>query len=275
MAGRDYSAVEVHMGELAAECEIKLQAGAAALDVVEYAVAELESSGMYVAGRGSAPNTAGYVELDASIMDGKTRAAGAVAAVVGVVNPVRAARRVMDETQHVMLVSKGAREFATEQGLELVADPDNYYTLPVGVYEHELREQEHGTVGAVALDQSCGLAAATSTGGTFGKLEGRVGDSPLIGAGTWADDDIAISCTGTGEQIIRSGGALAIACSVKAGVTPGAAIDNMLAEVKRLGGDGGIIAVTKDGEVAMSYNSQGMKRAAVATDTPMIVTTFD
>ena len=204
------------MGDLATECGARLEAGAKALDVVEFAVAELESSGMYVAGRGSAPNTAGYVELDASIMDGRTREAGAVAAVVGVVNPVRAARCVMEETPHVMLVSKGAREFSTEQGLELVADPDNYYTLPVGVYEHEMREQEHGTVGAVALDQSGGLAAATSTGGTFGKLEGRVGDSPLIGPGTWADDDIAISCTGTGEQIIRSGGALAIACSVKA-----------------------------------------------------------
>ena len=263
------------MAELATECGVKLEAGTAALDVVEYAVAELESSGMYVAGRGSAPNTAGYVELDASIMDGKSRAAGAVAAVVGVVNPVRAARRVMEATPHVMLVSKGAREFATEQGLDLVSDPENHYTLPVGVYEHELREQEHGTVGAVALDQSGGLAAATSTGGTFGKLEGRVGDSPLIGPGTWADDDIAISCTGTGEQIIRAGGALAIAGMIKAGSTPGAAIDAMLAEVKRLGGDGGVIAVTRDGDITMSYNSQGMKRAAVATDLPLIATTFD
>jgi len=263
------------MGELATECGARLEAGARALDVVEYAVAELESSGMYVAGRGSAPNTAGYVELDASIMDGQTREAGAVAAVVGVVNPIRAARRVMEDTPHVMLVSKGAREFATKQGLELVADPDNYYQLPVGVYEHELREQEHGTVGAVALDRSGGLAAATSTGGTFGKLEGRVGDSPLVGPGTWADDDIAISCTGTGEQIIRSGGALATACMIKGGSTPGAAIDEMLAEVERLGGDGGVIAVTRDGDVAMSYNSQGMKRAAVATNLPLTVTTFD
>lgn len=263
------------MGELAGECRARLETGMPALDVVEYAVAELESSGMYVAGRGSAPNTAGYVELDASIMDGKTRAAGAVAAVVSVVNPVCVARHVMEHTPHVMLVSKGAREFATKQGLQLVSDPDNYYTLPVGVYEHELREQEHGTVGAVALDTSGGLAAATSTGGTFGKLEGRVGDSPLIGPGTWADDDIAISCTGTGEQIIRAGGALKIACLIQAGATPAAAIDEMLAEVKRLGGDGGVIAVTKDCEVAMCYNSQGMKRAAVATHLPLVATTFD
>ncbi len=262
------------MGELTVECRAKLEAGATALDVVEYAVAELESSGMYVAGRGSAPNTASYVELDASIMDGRSRDAGAVAAVVSVVNPIRAARRVMEETPHVMLVSKGAREFATEQGLELVADPDSYYTLPVGVYEHELREQEHGTVGAVALDQSGGLAAATSTGGTFGKLEGRVGDSPLIGPGTWADDDIAISCTGTGEQIIRAGGALAIAYQVRAGATVEAAVDDMLAEVKRLGGDGGVIAVTKEGGVSMSYNSDGMKRASVTDSQGIFVTTF-
>ena len=275
MAGRDYSVVETHMGELTVDCQQRLAGGATALDVVEHAVAELESSGMYVAGRGSAPNSAGYVELDASIMDGASRAGGAVAAVVGVVNPIRAARRVMEETPHVMLASKGAREFATEQGLQLVSDPDNYYTLPVGVYEHELREQEHGTVGAVALDQSGRLAAATSTGGTFGKLEGRVGDSPLIGPGTWADDDIAISCTGTGEQIILAGGALAIAYKVKAGMTPGDAIDDMLTEVKRLGGDGGVILVTKKGDVAMRYNSDGMKRASVTDSKEMFATTFE
>lgn len=263
------------MAELAAECDLKLASGIRALDVVEHAVAELEASGMYVAGRGSAPNSAGYVELDASIMDGRTRDAGAVAAVVSVVNPVKAARHVMEHTPHVMLVSKGAREFATAQGLDLVEDPDNYYVLPVGVYEHELREQEHGTVGAVALDKSGGLAAATSTGGTFGKLEGRVGDSPLIGPGTWADDQIAISCTGTGEQIIRAGGALAVAYKVRAGMEPGVAIDEMLAEVKSLGGDGGVVAVTRTGEIAMRYNSQGMKRASVRATEPVRATTFD
>lgn len=262
------------MSGLAAECERKLAAGIRALDVVEHAVAELESSGMYVAGRGSAPNSAGYVELDASIMDGRTQDAGAVAAVVSVVNPIKAARRVMEDTPHVMLVSKGAREFATQQGLDLVDSPDDYYVLPVGVYEHELREQEHGTVGAVALDKSGGLAAATSTGGTFGKLEGRVGDSPLIGPGTWADDAIAISCTGTGEQIIRAGGALAVAYKVRAGMEAAAAIDEMLAEVKSFGGDGGVIAVTRSGEIAMRYNSQGMKRASVIPGAPVFATTF-
>lgn len=263
------------MRELTIECKKRLESGARALDVVEHAVVELESSGMYVAGRGSAPNTAGYVELDASIMDGASREAGAVAAIVGVANPISVARRVMQETPHVMLVGTGALAFAREQGLELIDDPDSYYTLPVGVYEHEINEHEHGTVGAVALDQSGGLAAATSTGGTFGKLEGRVGDSPLIGPGTWADEDIAISCTGTGEHIIRSGGAIAIAHMVKTGATPEQAIDDMLDEVKRLGGDGGVIAVTRGGHVAMTYNSQGMKRASAGTGKSVYVTTFD
>ena len=139
-----------------------------------------------MSGRGSAPNTAGYVELDASIMDGATREAGAVAAIVGVVNPISVARGVLRATPHVMLAGQGALAFAKLEGFELVEDPDNYYVLPVGVYEDEITEQKHGTVGAVALDTSGGLAAATSTGGTLGKLEGRVGDSPLIGPGTWA-----------------------------------------------------------------------------------------
>ena len=274
VAGRDYSVVEDHLRELTEEGKARLEAGDAALDVVEYAVADMESSGLCVAGRGSAPNTAGYVELDASIMDGATRSAGAVAAIVGVVNPVSVARRIMQETPHVMLTGRGALAFAREQCLEEVADPDSYYVLPVGVYEGEIYEQKHGTIGAVALDKSGGLAAATSTGGIFGKLEGRVGDSPMIGAGTWADDDIGISCTGTGEHIIRAGGAISIACKVKAGATAETAIDEMLVEVRRLGGDAGIIVVTRDGKIAMAYNSDGMKRASVSSSEEVKVATF-
>ena len=274
MAGRDYSVVEKHLAELAAEGEARLQAGASALDVVEFTVAEMESSGMYVAGRGSAPNTAGYVELDASIMDGASREAGAVAAIVGVVNPISVARGVLRATPHVMLAGQGALAFAKLEGFELVEDPDNYYVLPVGVYEDEITEQKHGTVGAAALDISGGLAAATSTGGTLGKLEGRVGDSPLIGPGTWADDDIAISFTGTGEHIIRSGGAISVAHKVAGGMTVEQAIDEVLAEIERLGGDAGVIVVTRDGKIAMDYNSDGMKRASVSHLSKVFSTTF-
>ena len=274
VAGRDYSVVEDHLRELAAEGRSRLESGASALDVVEFAVAELESSGMYVAGKGSAPNTAGYVELDASIMDGATREAGAVAAIVGVVNPISVARRIMQETPHVMLSGKGALAFASSLDLKLVTDPDEYYVLPVGVYEDEIYEQKHGTVGAVALDMSGGLAAATSTGGTFGKLEGRIGDSGLIGPGTWADDDVAISFTGMGEHIIRSGGAISIAHKVAAGASVDQAIQEVLDEIKRLGGDAGVIVVTKDGEIAMPYNSDGMKRASVSSASPLSAMTF-
>jgi L-asparaginase / beta-aspartyl-peptidase len=274
VAGRDYAVVEDHLRKLAGECGMRLTHGAAALDVVEFAVTEMEQSGLYVAGRGSAPNTAGYVELDASIMDGWTRAAGAVAAIRDIKNPVGAARRVMDASPHVLLVGAGALAFAREQGLEVVEDPAGWYMLPVGVYEHERHEHRHGTVGAVALDTAGRLAAATSTGGTFGKLEGRVGDSPLIGAGTWADDTVAISCTGTGEHIIRAGGALAIAYRIRAGDAPEAAVDGLLREVARLGGEAGVIVVTRDAGIIMRYNSQGMKRAAIGSSTPLSVATF-
>jgi len=147
--------------------------------------------------------------------------------------------------------------------------------MPIGVTEDDLSDTSaHGTVGAVALDQAGELAAATSTGGTFGKLEGRVGDTPLIGTGTWADDDIAISCTGTGEHIIRAGGAVSIACAFRSGVALEKAINDMLDEVKRLGGDAGVIAVTKDARIATIYNSDGMKRASVSSKQALKVATF-
>ncbi len=274
VAGRDYAETEAHLAELAALCSERLTTGTKALDVVEFAVAELESCGLYVAGRGSAPNTAGHVELDASIMDGATREAGAVAALQDFANPVCVARGVMEKTPHVMLAGSGAVEFAREHGFEEVEDPASYYTLPVGVTSDDVSDIAHGTVGAVAMDTSGGLAAATSTGGTFGKLHGRIGDTPLIGPGTWADDGIAVSCTGIGEHIIRAGGAAAIAFRYKSGVPLDDAVQEMLDEVKRLGGDAGVIAVTRNGEIAMPYNSQGMKRASVSSKSDLKVLTF-
>ena len=274
-SGRDYSVAEFHMRELTENARDRLAAGGRALDVVEFAVAEMETSGLYVAGRGSAPNSAGHVEMDASIMDGPVSEAGAVASIQDVVNPVSVARRVMEATPHVMLAGEGALAFALAQGFEVVEDPGKYYMLPIGVHEHEIDEQMHGTIGAVALDTNGELAAATSTGGTFGKLEVRVGDTPIIGAGTWADSDIAISCTGTGEYFIRTGAALAVAYKVKAGMSVSQAIDEVLADVKYLGGDGGIIAVNSAGQIEMIYNSEGMKRASVTSNLDVYVTTFD
>jgi L-asparaginase/beta-aspartyl-peptidase (threonine type) len=273
--GRDYSVAEYHMRDVTENARDRLAAGARALDVVEYAVAQMESSGLYVAGRGSAPNSAGYVELDASIMDGPVSAAGAVSCIRDVVSPVSVARRVMEATPHVMLSGAGALAFARAQGFEEVEEPRRYYTLPIGVNEDEVTDRSHGTVGAVALDGNGELAAATSTGGTFGKLEGRVGDTPVIGAGTWADSDIAVSCTGTGEYFIRTGAALAVAYKVKAGASLSQAIDEVLADVKHLGGDGGIIAVDATGRTEMIYNSAGMKRASVDSDDRVFVATFD
>ena len=275
VAGRNYESVEEHLLKLTQACETMLLSGRSSLEVVEVAVSELESSGMYVAGRGAAPNTAGYVELDASIMHGPSREAGAVAALTGFESPIQIARGVLEKTPHVLLAGAGARAFARNYGYAEVKDPDNYYLIPVGVTKDELTDSTaHGTVGAVALDQAGELSAATSTGGTFGKLEGRIGDTPLIGPGTWADDDVAISCTGTGEHIIRAGGAVSIACAFKAGVPLDKAINDMLDEVKRLGGDAGIIAVTKDLEIATVYNSDGMKRASVSSQQPPHVATF-
>ena len=274
VAGRDYAETEAHLAKLGAACRERLAGGARALDVVEYAVAELESCGLYVAGRGSAPNSAGYVELDASIMDGQTREAGAVAAIRDFANPVSVARGVMEQTPHVMLMGTGAVAFARSSGFVEVEDPANYYRLPVGVTHDDVDGFVHGTVGAVALDRSGALAAATSTGGTFGKLEGRVGDTPLIGPGTWADDNIAISSTGIGEHIIRSGGASSVAFRFRSGLSLHDAVHEMLDEVKRLGGDAGIIAVTRDDEIEMIYNSEGMKRASGSSNAEIRVRTF-
>lgn len=275
VAGRDYSSTEEHLARLARDCVSRLAGGGKALDVVEFAVAEMETCGLYVAGRGSAPNTDGEVEMDASIMHGPSRTAGAVAALGGFCNPVLVARGVMEKTPHVMLAGAGAQHFARAHAFDEVQNAATYYTRPVGVSAEDLVGAAHGTVGAVALDAGSALAAATSTGGTFGKLAGRIGDTPLIGVGTWADDDIAISCTGTGEHIIRAGGAGAISNAYKNGVELAAAVGAMLDEVERLGGDAGVVAVTNAGEICMKYNSEGMKRAAASSTQALTVATFE
>ncbi len=271
----DYREQEAHLRALIAGGQKRLLAGESALDTAVAMVKDMETSGLYVAGKGSAPNRDGIVELDASVMDGSNRQAGAVAALRNAVHPIEAARRIMAEGRYVMLAGEGAGAFARAQGLEIVADPATYYVDHVK-HGSGGAQEGHGTVGAVALDLSGNLAAATSTGGTFNKMAGRVGDTPLIGAGTWADDGVAVSCTGLGEYFIRAG----TARDVSARMTYGGASLNeataaALAEVKRLGGDGGLIALDRQGNIAMPFNSKGMKRAAVSDKIAAVVRIFE
>jgi beta-aspartyl-peptidase (threonine type) len=260
---RDYAEVESHLAALAARMAARLAAGAAALDAVCEAVKDMEDSGLYVAGRGSGPNRAGAHEFDASLMCGASGRAGAVAAIQDVQSPIAAARAVLEQTPHVLLAGEGATRFARAAGLPPIPAGAGWFRLAAGVLPEDLHAmQAHGTVGAVARDSAGRLAAATSTGGTFGKLPGRVGDTPIPGAGTWADARVAVSCTGLGEAFILAGGAGDVAARMRyGGASLEEAADAMLARVVALGGDGGLIAVDKDGRVAMRFRSQGMKRA--------------
>lgn len=272
--GTDYAEQKRHMADLIASGQAMLQAGDDAVAVVTAMVCELEASGLYVAGKGSAPNTDGVVELDASIMDGRTRQAGAVAAVSNIVNPIAAARKVMQNSEYVMLGGAGARTFALNNGAQSVDDPDAYYTNHVDHGSGDVAS--HGTVGAVALALDGGLAAATSTGGTFNKPPGRIGDTPLIGAGTWADDLVAVSCTGVGEAFMRTCTAHDIAARMRyAGLSVQGAVAAALEDVRSVGGDGGVIAIDRQGRIAMPYNSQGMKRAAVSDTMAATVRVFE
>ncbi len=264
VTAHDPTLAERHMGETLDRGARALAEGARAVDVVQDMVAALEASGFHVAGRGASPNQLGQWELDAAIMEGDTRRAGAVAALRGFKSPVTAARHVMDHSPHVLLVGKGASRFLRPFALERVWNPQRYYTPAVSrpVRRGELA---HGTVGAVALD-ACGcLAAATSTGGLLNKTPGRVGDTPILGAGTWADERVAVSCTGQGEYFQRAAVAADVSARVRyARSSLDAAARAALEDVGLLGGDGGLIAVDKLGNVSMPFLSEGMKRA-VAT----------
>jgi beta-aspartyl-peptidase (threonine type) len=274
-AGRDYSLEIQHMAEVAAEARAALRVGAHALDVVTDVVAALEASGLYVAGKGASPNAAGDYELDAAVMTGHDQRCGAVAALQGYASPVRVARAVMERTPHVLLAGDGAGLFAAGQGFEALADPGAYFTR-AGRFEsnHPPGALAHGTVGCVCLDAHGRLAAATSTAGVFGKLPGRVGDTPLIGAGTWADADAAVSCTGQGEYFIRANAAAQVAFRHAAGEALDAAADAVLARIAGMGGEGGLIAVDARGEVCVPFRSQGMKRAWFSGDAEIISEAF-
>ncbi|HTX88389.1 MAG TPA: isoaspartyl peptidase/L-asparaginase [Bacteroidales bacterium] len=258
--------------------EQALQAGAAILrnegssvDAVEAAIRVMEDSPLFNAGKGAVLDEDGKVGLDASIMDGKTLMAGAVADVTTIKNPISAARRVMTNSSHVLLVDGGAEKFAKEQGLEIV-DPSYFITdqrLKDWQKSHEQKavpkqeEKKPGTVGAVALDQAGNLAAGTSTGGMMNKKQGRVGDSPIIGAGTYANNNTcAVSATGHGEFFMRNVVAYDLSALMEyKGMSLQQAADYIITDkLKKQGGDGGLIAVDKNGNIAMPFNTQAMFR---------------
>jgi len=260
-----------------------LASGATALDAVETCVRLLEDDPLFNAGRGSCLNSRGEIEMDASIMDGANLMAGAVAGVSGVRNPVTLARIVMERSGHVLLIGEGAQEFARENGLRL--EPASYFLTPERAQQlaamrakgeveldHGGGETKLGTVGAVARDAEGNLAAATSTGGIANKSFGRVGDSPLIGAGTYADNrTCAVSCTGVGEHFIRTVMAKTVSSLVEfrgldAAGSASAAIELL---VERVQGFGGVIVVDKDGGCGSAHSSPAMIHGVVtATRAP-------
>jgi beta-aspartyl-peptidase (threonine type) len=256
-----------------------LAAGGSALDAVTAAVMALEDNALFNAGRGAVYTSAGTHEMDAAVMDGRTRAAGAVAGVFGPRNPVLAARAVMERSEHVLLIGPGAVAFCREQGLEF-AEPAYFHTdRRWAALQTELERRrhaaadtrdeaaKHGTVGAVARDGGGKLAAATSTGGMTAKLPGRVGDCPVFGAGTWADEICAVSCTGHGEYFIRHAAAHDIASRMRyLGETLEAASAHVVADLAGHGGSGGLIAVDAAGQVALPFNSAGMYRGRIGID---------
>ncbi len=260
-----------------------LASGGSAMDAVKAAVVLLEDIPLFNAGRGSVYTWDETIEMDASIMDGRDRSAGAVAGVNTIRNPILLADEVRTQSEHVFLAGEGAEQFAQTRGIE-TASPDYFATEGRRESLNRLKAEQmsaievdykFGTVGAVALDQNGDIAAATSTGGMTGKRWGRIGDSPVIGAGTYADNrSCAVSATGWGEYFIRVGVAHEICTRIRlerhgaddASVTPVSAdraqaiADAVMAEVKELGGDGGVILVTSDGQALYSFNTTGMYR---------------
>lgn len=247
-----------------------LAEGGTSLDAVTAAVKLLEDDPNFNAGKGAVLTYDGTVALDAAIMDGKSRKAGAVAGTTIAKNPVLAARRVMEDSPHVMLSGPGADEFVREHGLE--TETQEYFETPERRKQLDMMkasavtsydvDQKYGTVGAVALDKDGHVAAATSTGGMTGKRWGRIGDSPIIGAGTYADDRAcAVSATGAGEYFIKVGVAHEICARIRMKGDKGLnAARTVMSEVKALGGDGGVIFVTPDGQLGWSFNTVGMYR---------------
>ncbi|CAN5537359.1 isoaspartyl peptidase/L-asparaginase [soil metagenome] len=261
-----------------------LQEGKSGLDAVEIAIRILEDSPLFNAGKGAVFTADGKIELDASIMDGKSLAAGAVAGLRHVKNPITLARAVMEKSQHVMMIGDGAEKFAKEQKIGLVDEKyfwtqERWDSLQLILKEEVEKKKggqrsaisglpynKFGTVGAIALDKKGNLAAGTSTGGMTNKKYGRVGDAPIIGAGTYANNDTcAVSATGWGEYFIRLGVARDISAVMeyRALAVQQAADLVIKQKLQSLGGDGGVIAMDKFGNIGISFNSEGMYRAYI------------
>ena len=238
-----------------------LKNGGTSLDAVEVTIRVMEDSELFNAGKGAVFTNAGTNELDASIMDGSNLMAGAVAGVKIVKNPISAARKVMEETWHVMLSGDGADKFAQEQNLEVV-DPIYFYTQRRWDSLKKTQAKKHGTVGCVALDKHGNLAAGTSTGGLTNKQWGRIGDSPIIGAGTYANNQTcAVSGTGQGEYFIRGNVAYDISAMMEyENVSVGKAARKVIGKLSDLGAEGGVIAMDSNGEISMPFNTAGMYR---------------
>jgi beta-aspartyl-peptidase (threonine type) len=274
---------------LSAGYEILKRSGSS-LDATEAAVEVLEDDAHFNAGRGSVFTSAGTNEMDASIMDGKTLRAGAVGGLKHIKNPIGLARFIMEKSPHVMLDCAGAEAFAKANGIELV-DQKYFFTQERWDALQKIKAAEkhrtggagkiivitdqdrHGTVGAVALDKNGDLAAATSTGGTTNKLPGRIGDTPIIGAGTYANNQTcAVSCTGDGEYFIRAGAAHEVSALMKyRSMTLQEAAQAALEAVKELGGTGGLIAIDKNGDIALPFNTNGMYRGYVDPNGKFVV----
>lgn len=268
-----------------------LKHGETSLDAVERSIHILEDSPLFNAGKGAVFTNEGKNEMDAAIMNGSNLMAGSVAGVTVIKNPISAARAVMEKSEHVMMTGAGAEKFAKQAGLEIV-DPSYFFTqerwdgLQKAIKEDSTKsvldhgnkktsklgtqnnDYKFGTVGCVALDNKGNLAAGTSTGGMTNKKYGRIGDAPVIGAGTYANNNtVAISCTGWGEFYIRSVVAHDISALMEyKGLSVAEASKTVLAKVAKLGGNGGLIALDKKGNMAMPFNTEGMYRGSVTAD---------
>jgi len=239
-----------------------LQSGGSSLDAVEAAIVILEDNPVFNAGRGSVYTAEEKQEMDASIMSGNDQDAGAVASVSRVKNPIKLARYIMEHTEHVMMAGSGAEKVAEQGGLELV-DPSYFYSEDRLKSVKKQKDKKNSTVGALAMDKLGNIAAGTSTGGRSNKLPGRIGDSPIIGAGTWAQNNVCgVSGTGHGEYFIRYNVAREICARMEyLNLSVGEASAQVIGQLTAIGIEGGVIVLDKNGNISMEFNTDGMARA--------------